>query len=410
MAFTFMEMPNPIIWWQLVLYLAAVGWGAFIIGCFGVGGGAVFVPTLLLLPGVRPADAVATVFLFCLPMTLSRVVQLWRYGVINVMGALPLMLGASAGALLGQAVLPMINNDIAALIIAFLAIFAGVQIQKRFMKEKNAKTSSLKADAAPASLGKSSATSGHRATPSDAATACDADMVILTEVEPEDSSPSKAKVDRSMSFPIQLHGSADACFPSCLWLSPRVQAQDLAEASSKSKSLQQSASETGSQTAEAPVELHVAGGAPHADSTLSQAEPGPEKQHAVHQSSWKEVCVTVAIGCVGSFLSSVSGTGGPLVLFPLMMFWKPKVSMKQLVGLSSPFSSVLVTMSAIGGAIFSKPDLGFALIVVAVAVPSNLFGGFMMERLGDSWMKLAIGIILIVVGLTVAVRTALSLV
>lgn len=418
MAFTFMEMPSPIIWWQLVLYLVVVSWGAFIIGCFGVGGGAVFVPALLLLPGVRPADAVATVFLFSFPMTLSRQVQLWRYGSIDYRGALPLMLGASGGALLGQAVLPMINSAVVACFIAFLAIFAGFQIQKRFMRERRAKSSSPKATAAPESFGKPAATMmGDHAARSITVDAVDIDMVSLTEAEAEDSSPSKSKTDRGgrMSFPVPLHGSTNFCFPSCIWLSPSMQARDLEEAALESNHVEQSASrdvalEQISKSTETKRETQASGGASHTNSTLSQAESGPENQQASQKPSFQELCCTIVIGFVGSFLSSVSGTGGPLVLFPLWLMWKPKVSMKQLVALATPFAGVLVTISAIGGLIFSKPDLGFALITVAAVVPSNLFGGVMMQRLGDSSMKLVIGIILVVVGLIVAVRTVLKLI
>lgn len=407
MAFTFMEMPSPIVWWQLVLYLVAASWGAFIIGCFGVGGGAVFVPALLLLPGVRPADAVATVFLFALPMNWSRQVQLWRYGNLDVRGALPLMLGASVGALIGQAVLPMINSAVAAFFIAFLAIFAGFQIQKRFMRERKAKSSSLKATAAPESLGKSDAamTGDHAARIS--VDAVDIDMVILAE---EDASPSKSKAVRGgrMSFPVQLHDSTNLCFPSCLWLSPSMQEAALESNHGEQSASRDIASEQMFKSTESKREPQESEGAPNTNSTLSQAEPGPENQLASHRWSGRELCCTMAIGFVASFLSSVSGTGGPLVLFPLWLMWKPQVSMKQLVAIAQPFAGVLVTISAIGGIIFSKPDLGFALIVVAATVPSSLFGGVMMQRLGDSSMKLVVGIILIGVGLIVALRTALK--
>ena len=50
------------------LYYLVVAWGATVIGVFGIGGGAVFVPAMLMLPGMTAPIAVGSAFYGCLAM------------------------------------------------------------------------------------------------------------------------------------------------------------------------------------------------------------------------------------------------------------------------------------------------------------------------------------------------------
>jgi uncharacterized membrane protein YfcA len=50
------------------MYYVVVFWGAGVIGVFGIGGGAVFVPAMLMLPGMKAPVAVGSVFFGCLFM------------------------------------------------------------------------------------------------------------------------------------------------------------------------------------------------------------------------------------------------------------------------------------------------------------------------------------------------------
>eukprot|EP00444_Apocalathium_aciculiferum_P067023 CAMPEP_0183562490 /NCGR_PEP_ID=MMETSP0371-20130417/97826_1 /TAXON_ID=268820 /ORGANISM="Peridinium aciculiferum, Strain PAER-2" /LENGTH=110 /DNA_ID=CAMNT_0025771197 /DNA_START=46 /DNA_END=376 /DNA_ORIENTATION=- len=82
--------------------------------------------------------------------------------------------------------------------------------------------------------------------------------------------------------------------------------------------------------------------------------------------------------------------------------------MKTLVGLSSPFSLVTISFGAIGALSFGSVDFGMAAIQCFVSLVFFLAGGIMMERMGDSALKLSVGIVLIMVGFSVAIRTTMA--
>ena len=83
----------PLVWWHVAGWYSAVAWGAFILGLFGVGGGVVFVPVLLMLPGLTPSVAVPTMYIGASFMASARFVQLYRLGRLQLRKAAPLMGG-----------------------------------------------------------------------------------------------------------------------------------------------------------------------------------------------------------------------------------------------------------------------------------------------------------------------------
>lgn len=52
MGFSFFDTPDPLVWWHVLLVAIAIAVASFVIGVFGVAGGVVYVPALLMLPGV----------------------------------------------------------------------------------------------------------------------------------------------------------------------------------------------------------------------------------------------------------------------------------------------------------------------------------------------------------------------
>jgi len=132
---SFFEYPDPFVWWHVTLYLVAVTWGATIIGIFGIGGGAIFVPALLLLPGVTPTVAVGTVLLGCAPMSAARMCQMYYFGYLDCCKAVPLIVGAVFGSIVAQIALPYVPGDLGSVAIGLLATMAGVNIHYRVIAE-----------------------------------------------------------------------------------------------------------------------------------------------------------------------------------------------------------------------------------------------------------------------------------
>jgi len=391
MNLTFFEYPDPFVWWHVLLYLLSVAWGSFIVGCFGVGGGAVFAPLMLFLPGMTPRLAVGTVFLGCVPSSTMRVLQLRRYGLLDVRSALPLMLGASAGALAGQAALKFVPGAAAAYLVAVVAIWAGVQIQRKVMKEMWSRKSS-------------------EAAATDASANPPAPEVVLEEEPCHDSivqDNNKKADDGQVPFDefskAAIEANATRAAPPFDVASSSSQAapEDLLErGEGKGQQLGEGEEQQQQQQQQQPTQSSE-GESRASDAELLEAAKLREQR--------KEAWMKLVIGFLAALLSSISGTGGPLILFPIYLMWKPDKEMKHLVGESGGFALVTVACSAIGAILFGEVDVGMALVFCSVAVVFTVLGGMMMKRMGDSNLKLGIGAVLILVGCTVAVRTSLSL-
>jgi uncharacterized membrane protein YfcA len=69
MAIAWFDTPDPLVWWHVALVALAFSIASFVIGIFGLAGGVIYVPALLMLPGMEPVTAVSTMFLACFPMS-----------------------------------------------------------------------------------------------------------------------------------------------------------------------------------------------------------------------------------------------------------------------------------------------------------------------------------------------------
>lgn len=150
--------------------------------------------------------------------------------------------------------------------------------------------------------------------------------------------------------------------------------------------------------------------------TLRNRDEGASKEEDINISSNEDTeaelhwSLMFLLGLLASFLSSITGTGGPLILFPVMFMARPDYPMKQLMGLSTPFSATMVVFSCFGVALFGKADMGLSLTFAIVSSCAIFLGGTLMETLGDSSLKAYVGVVMMVVGLVVAGRTIADMV
>eukprot|EP00746_Dinoflagellata_sp_MGD_P155513 gnl/MRDRNA2_/MRDRNA2_85420_c0_seq1.p1 gnl/MRDRNA2_/MRDRNA2_85420_c0~~gnl/MRDRNA2_/MRDRNA2_85420_c0_seq1.p1 ORF type:complete len:400 (+),score=75.63 gnl/MRDRNA2_/MRDRNA2_85420_c0_seq1:51-1202(+) len=383
MAVTFFEYPDPLVWWQVLLWYTAIAWGAFILGVFSIGGGAIFVPSLLLLPGMTPAVAIGTCYAGAVPMTWARASQLYRLGRLEIRGCLPLMGGAVVGALSAQAALKYIPSEVTFLVVAFLAIWAGQQMQRKIMKEwkmkkaqkklaeSAAKPATEQANAQPDKPVAESAVAEKKENTEEQGNRAVEEIQVESAIQAQEETPPGAK-----TADLDLEESTPKAPPQKVGRMTRLFVGQVGEFGRKNSVMSQFG--------------------------LSHSGDGSNMQD--------KPVLMVVIGVVGSFLSSLSGTGGPLILFPLWLIIDPTVAMKDLVSYSVPFATTLVTFSLIGALLFGDVDIGLALGQALVSMTFILLGGRMQERMADSTLKLSIGIILLFIGLSVACRTIIQMI
>jgi uncharacterized membrane protein YfcA len=86
-----------------IALLAVVGLAAGVLsGLFGIGGGVIIVPALVLLLGFTAQQAAGTSLgALLLPVGLLGVIEYWRAGEVNLVNAMVLALGLLFGAYLG---------------------------------------------------------------------------------------------------------------------------------------------------------------------------------------------------------------------------------------------------------------------------------------------------------------------
>jgi uncharacterized membrane protein YfcA len=108
--------------WALVIGLVA----GVLAGMFGIGGGIVIVPALVLLMGFSPQKATGTSLGgLLLPVGLLGAMQYWKRGDVDVRAsaliALGLFLGAFFGARIGLALAPQVLRRSFAVFLVFVA-------------------------------------------------------------------------------------------------------------------------------------------------------------------------------------------------------------------------------------------------------------------------------------------------
>jgi uncharacterized protein len=114
----------------LVLGLAA----GVMAGLFGVGGGLLFVPALVLVGDLSQVEAEATSLLAILPTVAAGTWRQWRYGNVRWKTALLLGLGAVAGVEAGVRVAQWLPEDDLRRLFALFVFAVAAQIAWRYRR------------------------------------------------------------------------------------------------------------------------------------------------------------------------------------------------------------------------------------------------------------------------------------
>jgi len=113
---------TPIVFLQMVLVGAAIG---LFSGLFGIGGGTIAIPALVLLFGYSQQTAQGTSLLVMVPTALMGAFAYWQGGRLNVWTAAALMVGSIAFARLGAVLALMLPQaQLKTMFALFLVIVA----------------------------------------------------------------------------------------------------------------------------------------------------------------------------------------------------------------------------------------------------------------------------------------------
>jgi len=365
----FFDFPDPFIWWQVACVAVAFFLASFIIGLFGVAGGVVYVPALLMLPGMKAVTAVSTVFVAGCPMSLCRLAQLQYYRRIKWSSAGACMVGAGITAFPAQLAVNYIPKAIIITIVCLVALYAG--FQAIYFERKKQRLAALKAAAPPAPA-------------KDAPLAEELPGVAVGSSDMENAPPAEAPIG------IAVEPSDDQNAP------PAEEMPGIAVGSTDKENDVPIGEAIKASPALPAIELNVAGSEPAAVNTA----PVPDVPVPLIRS--------LLIGAVAGFISSVGGLGGPVVLMPLFFVFMPPMEMKVLIGVTSPTAGIIVTVSMVGGIIFGEPDYGLALVVGPVSVFGSLLGGYLQERVASNTLKQVVAWLLIALGTMMLTRTAIQ--
>ena len=115
-----------------VALLLVLGFAAGVLaGLFGVGGGILFVPTLVFVAGLAQLEAEATSLLAIIPAAVAGTWQQQRYGNVRWRAALVLGLSAIAGVEAGVRVADALPEDVLRRLFAALMIAVAAQLVLR---------------------------------------------------------------------------------------------------------------------------------------------------------------------------------------------------------------------------------------------------------------------------------------
>lgn len=110
-----------------LLLLVAIGVGAGVLsGLFGVGGGIIMVPAMVLLAGMAQQRASATSLASIVPIAAVGAVIFGGADSVNFLAALVLVIGSVTGVQIGSRLMPRIGDD--RLRIGFAIFMIGVAI------------------------------------------------------------------------------------------------------------------------------------------------------------------------------------------------------------------------------------------------------------------------------------------
>jgi len=114
----------------------------------------------------------------------------------------------------------------------------------------------------------------------------------------------------------------------------------------------------------------------------------------------REMAILAAMGLLIGCASVLTGTGGPLILIPVLLTWKgdERISRKVIVGCSSVLAACLVTAAVISmSATGVRPDVGLTLLIAPCAIVGMATGARILQVASREFLQAAMTTLLLAV-------------
>ena len=115
----------------------------------------------------------------------------------------------------------------------------------------------------------------------------------------------------------------------------------------------------------------------------------------------------IVIGFITGFGSAVTGTGGPLILVPVVMFLGLPVLTA--IGLSQAIQLPIASFASFGNWMSGNLNVELALVIAAAMVVGSLGGAVLIHRLPAEPIRKLIAFLLVFVGAGIGIQQLLSL-
>lgn len=113
------------------------------------------------------------------------------------------------------------------------------------------------------------------------------------------------------------------------------------------------------------------------------------------------------IGAVTGFLSSVTGTGGPLVLIPILMWLRLPVLTS--IGLGQVIQTPIAILATLGNIRYGAPDYVLGALLAAGLTLGSWSGAKLAHRLPRATLKRIVSAVLVVVGALIVFKVGQKL-
>lgn len=118
---------------------------------------------------------------------------------------------------------------------------------------------------------------------------------------------------------------------------------------------------------------------------------------------WKLSLIGVAVG----FGSALTGTGGPVLLLPILVFLKMPVLAA--VGVSQVVQLPIAGFASIGFSLFGEIDLGLGMLLGVIQAIAVLLGARIAHKLPADRLRQLVALALIAAGIIIIIRSLLSM-
>ena len=113
--------------------------------------------------------------------------------------------------------------------------------------------------------------------------------------------------------------------------------------------------------------------------------------------------VLVAIGAAAGFGSALTGTGGPVLLLPILMF--ANVPALAAIGVSQAIQIPIAIFATAGYLLFGSIDIELGVQLGLIMAVGVIIGAQIAHKVSASQLRILVAIALVVVGLLMIVRT-----